>query len=261
MLVIAFFTAFYLNVQRTIQRLEADSKLMAGGNLSVRVKLDTKDELVRIGEAFNTMAIGFSDVLRGNQNIAEQVASSSGDLESAANQSMEAANRIASLMQEMAEETDNQAQSANQNVLAMSEMAEGINRIAATSSIVSDAAVAASADASSGRETMHQAAEQMRTIRQHTVETAEVVEQLREQSKQIGQITELITDIANQTNLLALNANIEAARAGEHGNGLRLSQVKCASWRIQGICPQHRTNGWRYAEECRRGSKQNAEWR
>ena len=219
LLVIAFFTAFYFNVQRTIQRLETDSKLMAGGNLNVRVKLDTKDELVRIGEAFNAMAIGFADVLRGNQTIAEQVASSSGDLESAANQSMEAANRIASLMQEMAEETDNQAQSANQNVIAMSEMAEGINRIAATSSIVSDAAVAASADASSGRDTMHQAAEQMRAIRQHTVETAEVVEQLREQSKQIGQITELITDIANQTNLLALNANIEAARAGEHGNG------------------------------------------
>lgn len=43
--------------------------------------------------------------------------------------------------------------------------------------------------------------------------------ELSESSKEITDVTSLITKIADQTNLLALNAAIEAARAGEHGRG------------------------------------------
>ncbi|HET7552951.1 MAG TPA: methyl-accepting chemotaxis protein [Gemmatimonadaceae bacterium] len=42
---------------------------------------------------------------------------------------------------------------------------------------------------------------------------------LREASARIGEITQVIGEIAAQTNLLALNAAIEAARAGEAGRG------------------------------------------
>jgi len=38
-------------------------------------------------------------------------------------------------------------------------------------------------------------------------------------ASKIGEVTQLITDIASQTNLLALNATIEAARAGDAGKG------------------------------------------
>jgi methyl-accepting chemotaxis protein len=42
---------------------------------------------------------------------------------------------------------------------------------------------------------------------------------LAEGATRIGEVVDLITDIASQTNLLALNATIEAARAGEAGKG------------------------------------------
>jgi methyl-accepting chemotaxis protein len=49
--------------------------------------------------------------------------------------------------------------------------------------------------------------------------TNEAINLLSQRAEEIGNIVELITDIADQTNLLALNAAIEAARAGEHGRG------------------------------------------
>lgn len=49
--------------------------------------------------------------------------------------------------------------------------------------------------------------------------TVEVVRGLAASAGRIGQVVNLITDIASQTNLLALNATIEAARAGEAGRG------------------------------------------
>ncbi len=42
---------------------------------------------------------------------------------------------------------------------------------------------------------------------------------LQEVAEEVGQVVQLITQIADQTNLLALNATIEAARAGEAGKG------------------------------------------
>jgi methyl-accepting chemotaxis protein len=45
------------------------------------------------------------------------------------------------------------------------------------------------------------------------------INELAERFGKVGEVVQLINEIANQTNLLALNAAIEAARAGEQGKG------------------------------------------
>src|SRR3546814_7043839 len=59
-------------------------------------------------------------------------------------------------------------------------------------------------------------------------ETGATVDGLAQAASKIGEVVNLITEIASQTNLLALNATIEAARAGEAGKGFAVvaSEVK-----------------------------------
>ena len=57
----------------------------------------------------------------------------------------------------------------------------------------------------------------------------QMVQGLTEAANKIGEVVNLINDIASQTNLLALNATIEAARAGESGKGFAVVAAEVKS--------------------------------
>ena len=66
---------------------------------------------------------------------------------------------------------------------------------------------------------MQNTIEGMNRIRDQVQETAKRLKRLGESSQEIGEIVQLIEDIADRTSILALNASIQAAMAGEAGRG------------------------------------------
>jgi methyl-accepting chemotaxis protein len=75
------------------------------------------------------------------------------------------------------------------------------------------------AESRQGMEIMHQSAEAIERVRKLSDLLRDDMSRLEVQVEGVGEIIEVINDIADQTNLLALNAAIEAARAGEAGRG------------------------------------------
>ncbi|MDC0610773.1 methyl-accepting chemotaxis protein [Vibrio sp.] len=105
-------------------------------------------------------------------------------------------------------------------------LATAINEMSATAASVSHdvASVAevttqSSALVNSGFEVIEQNAESIRMLFDKLTESSGAIQQLSDDSQQVGQVLEVIMNISEQTNLLALNAAIEAARAGESGRG------------------------------------------
>lgn len=84
---------------------------------------------------------------------------------------------------------------------------------------MSQSAELAFTTAAEGQDAITNSVTRMHSIKEGANSLAGVIQSLKRQSVEIGNMNALITQISEQTNLLALNAAIEAARAGEHGKG------------------------------------------
>lgn len=219
LLVSLFFLSFYRNVNDAVIRLEQSARKMARGDLTVQIELKSRDELSRVGGAFNDLAQSFRSLLQKNKAMAEQVSASAEELDFVAQESVQTTQQTAEAMQLIASSSELQAKSADDNTAALVEVAQGVSRVADSSSKVAEMASHAAEEAKKGQEALNQASRQMDRIRATVDDSAQVVGGLGERSEAIGEIVGVIRGIADQTNLLALNAAIEAARVGEHGRG------------------------------------------
>lgn len=109
---------------------------------------------------------------------------------------------------------------------------------AAATAVANAKIVAGAADelAASIREISHQVGQSAVSVDQAVAagqETRATIETLNGQIGQIGNVTEMISEIAARTNLLALNATIEAARAGEAGKGFAVVAAEVKQLAIQ----------------------------
>jgi methyl-accepting chemotaxis protein len=163
------------------------------------------DELGQLIEAMSSMRDQLHSMVSEMQSVtgaltagADDVARSSGQIAKAATEQRGESQQVASALEEMIAS----AREVTQHCQEASVHAQETGQLAMVSSASVEGVAA-----------------EVRVLATGAAENAQAVHELGERTRQIGQIVDLISEIAGQTNLLALNAAIESARAGEHGRG------------------------------------------
>ena len=211
---------FSNRITRTIVQLTQHAGELAKGNLRQEdLSIDSSDELGVLAKGFNTMSHNIRDLISRMATTAEQVAASSEELTAGAQQSAQAATNVATTVVDVANGMEDQLRSVDGAKKNVDAVFNDITQMTEKADHVADNSARTAVAAQKGEELMGGAMKKMEGIEKSVLNSAEVVQKLGENSKQIGQIVETISGIADQTNLLALNAAIEAARAGEAGRG------------------------------------------
>ncbi|WP_176467211.1 methyl-accepting chemotaxis protein [Terribacillus saccharophilus] len=191
----------------------------ADGDFSSDGSYQSKDEMGALTASYNAMADGMRSIIRVVNDTSQQVAASAEELSASAEQSSSSSEHVAKTVQELAEGSVQQLELITTATGTMGNMDQHTNKLASNAQNVEEAVQKTSQLSIQGVHAIRDVNEQMNTITSHVQELSASIDSLNKRSREISDITSVITDISAQTNLLALNATIEAAQAGEHGKG------------------------------------------
>lgn len=181
----------YRGIKQPLDIGVALAERLADGDLAARVEVQRHDELGKLLLALNGIGASLAHTVGEVRDRADHIAQAA--LETAHSNDM------------LDQRSNEQARHLEQTASAMEQLAVTVQNNAEGAGMACDLVCSAS-----------EAAERGHGIARSALTTMQA---LRDSSRTIAEITNLIDAIAFQTNILALNAAVEAARAGQHGRG------------------------------------------
>lgn len=178
---------------------------LASGDLTATVSTNSADEVGQLMAAMDVMVKSLRELIGRIKYAADNLASGSEQLSASA--------------EEISRGMDGQAQRSNQIATATEEMSQTVIDVAKNTSNIAEISTQTFGQAKDGEAVVNRSVGEVQAIASTVAESSSVMQRLGSSSQEIGNIVDVINDIADQTNLLALNAAIEAARAGEQGRG------------------------------------------
>ncbi|MDD4964838.1 MAG: methyl-accepting chemotaxis protein [Gallionella sp.] len=178
---------------------------VASGDLSRRLDIVGDEDLARLGENLNTMTESLAVV---------------------ASSTTEGINSIYSALAELQHSIISQSSGASEQAAAVNETTAALDQIKGMAAqamekvqMLGETAERSRRESELGGVAVEQAISGMTAILHRMEGIAQTILALSEQIQQIGEITGVVTNLAQQSKMLALNASIEAAKAGEAGKG------------------------------------------
>jgi methyl-accepting chemotaxis protein len=192
----------------------------ADGDLSVRVETESRSEaMVAIGESLNDMLDDIERTVANVKRFASHVSNAVVDVEGSAEQMMATGEEVSDSVSEISQGAARQTDQLGEVASEMNTLSASAQQVAATVDDVAATSQQAAAAGELGKDAAEEALSEMDAVEAATERTATEIEELDAEMEAIGDIVEVITEIAEQTNMLALNASIEAARTDAEGDG------------------------------------------
>ncbi|OPX66301.1 MAG: Sensory rhodopsin II transducer [Methanoregulaceae archaeon PtaB.Bin056] len=233
------------NVVRPLNEGMRISDEFAQGNFRARFNDEIKvhGDFKKFRDSLNNIGIQVSKALElVNQQIAELGASAE-----EANASIEEVSAgSAQVAKNSAAVSGNAEQSShgiNEVLKAMEDLSKTIQQVATKAEAVSTLVQESNDYSRKGIDLARKTENGMNGITKSSNEVNAIILEIKAQMDRIGEIVNLITDLANQTNLLALNAAIEAARAGDAGRGFAVVATE-----VKSLAEESRTSAEKIAE-------------
>ncbi|MBU1100831.1 MAG: 4Fe-4S binding protein [Bacteroidetes bacterium] len=193
------------NIQEFILSNMSMIHQFAKGDLTVRFYDEGDSDVAGLFKEFNEAVGHFRNLV--------------GELNEVVLRTEDTSNEIVSTSRQMAEGNLEQNTKSQEVSAFIEQVTSTILDTHASASLAADVAGKAGQSAVEGSKIVNNTIEGMIKIDRVVSEAAAIIERLGGSTDKIGEIIQVIDDIADQTNLLALNAAIEAARAGEQGRG------------------------------------------
>ncbi|MBF0452104.1 MAG: methyl-accepting chemotaxis protein [Candidatus Magnetomorum sp.] len=182
------------------------------GDLANRMNVQTKDEIGEMAGWFNIFIKKIQHIIIEIHSVTEKLVSSSVQLASVSSQLTEKTEDSVVRTTNVADSSEEMNTSIHLVATSSEQATSNIGMVAAATEEMSASIFEISGNAAKAQQIT-------KTAVVKTKNASGRINELGDAAKEIGTVTETITDISEQTNLLALNATIEAARAGEAGKG------------------------------------------